>query len=148
MFAWILAPLSYDGAMIRRPYEAPARYAAARGMPLGAWIGACVLLVVVTWAPVFLVHARNMSVADSATGALLVVFPPTTGTLDLLRNIAAADGALVEPVRWMPRAWIVQSKDAGFAGRLRERGAWGVFSPRLLSVSQVLSCSGMTRRPP
>ena len=134
--------------MIRRPDGAATPYAAPRALPLGAWIGACVLLVVLTWAPVFFVHVRNMSVADSATGALLVVFPPTTGTLDLLRSIAAADGALVEPVRWVPRAWIVQSKDAGFAGRLRERGAWGVFSPELLSINRVLSCSGMVKRAP
>jgi hypothetical protein len=134
--------------MIRGPNDASEIAGARSAMSLRAWIWACVLLVVVTWTPVLAVHVRNMSVADSATGALLVVFPPTTSTLDLLRGIAAADGALVEPVRWMPRTWIVQSKDAGFAGRLRERGAWGVFSPELLSINRVLSCSGMLKRAP
>jgi hypothetical protein len=134
--------------MIRRPDGAVAPQAAPRALPRGAWIWACVLLVVLTWAPVLFGHVRNMSVADSATGALLVVFPPTTGTRELLRSIAAADGALVEPVRWMPRAWIVQSGDAGLAGRLRERGAWGVFSPELLSLDRVLSCSGTVKRAP
>jgi|SRR5215470_15915431 len=134
--------------MIRRPGEPSPPHAAPRALPRGIWILAGVLLVVLAWAPVFFVHVRNMSVADSATGIVVVVFPPTTSAPELFRGIAAADGALVEPVRWMPRTWIVQSKDAGFAGRLRERGAWGVFSPELLSLNRVLSCSGMVRRAP
>ena len=134
--------------MIRGPSDASEIAGARSALSLRAWMWACVLLVAVTWTPVLAVHVRNMSVADSATGGLIVVFPPTASTRDLLRGIAAADGALVEPVRWVPRAWIVQSGDAGFAGRLRERGAWGVFSPELLSLNRVLSCSGMVKRAP
>lgn len=105
------------------------------------------LLVVLTWTPVFAVHIRNMSVGDSAAGTVIVVFPPTMSTRDVFRGIVEAKGAPVAPVGWMPRTWIVQSAESGLAGRLRERGAWGVYSPGLLSVRQILSCSGMVRLP-
>jgi len=107
-----------------------------------------VLLVVVTWTPVLGIHLHNMSVADPGTGTVIVVFPLASSTRDLLRSVAQANGLPVQPVSWLPRTWIVESGEAGFAGRLRERGAWGVYSPKLLSVRQVLSCTGMVAPPP
>lgn len=131
--------------MIRGPHESAAR--SHKGLSRRALIGACVLLVLLTWIPVLAIHLRNMSVADPGTGTLIVVFPPTRSTRDVFRGIAGANGAPVGPVRWAPSTWIVQSAETGFAGRLREQGAWGVYSPLLLSVRQVLSCSGMVVRP-
>lgn len=145
---WILAPVPYDGAMIRGPKEIPDPVAGAQSAPPHAWIWACVFLVVLTWTPVLAIHLRNMSVADSGTGTLIAVFPPTASRRDLLRGIAQADGLPVQPVNWMPGTWIVESGETGFAGRLRERGAWGVYSPRLLNVRQFLSCTGMVAPPP
>ena len=134
--------------MIRGPDQASATTPRSRkGLSYRAWIGGCALLVLLTWIPVAAVHLRNMSVADPGTGTLIVVFPPTQSTRNVFRGIADAKGAPVGPVRWAPSTWIVQSSDAGFAGRLREQGAWGVYSPLLLSVRQVLSCSGMVVRP-
>lgn len=136
--------------MIRAPHDnrAPLAVAPARKrLSRRAWIGACLALVVLTWTPVFALHLRNMSAADPATGTIVVVFPPTVSTRDLFRSIAEARGAPVGPVSWLPRTWIVQSAESGFAGRLRERGAWGVYSPNLLSVRQVLSCSGVVKPP-
>jgi len=119
-----------------------------KGLPLRAWIWACAILVVLTWTPVLALHLRNMSVADPGTGTLIAVFPPTSSTRDVFKSIADAKGAPVGPVSWLPRTWIVQSAEAGFAGRLRERGAWGVYYGNLLSVRQVLSCTGMVQAPP
>jgi len=133
--------------MIRSPSDSYAPVTGAR-LSRRAWIGACVLLVVLTWVPVLGIHLRNMSVADSGTGTLIAVFPPTSSTRDLLRSIAQADGLPVQPVRWMPGTWIVESGESGFAGRLRERGAWGVYSPKLLNFRQLLSCTGMVTPPP
>ncbi|HKW37473.1 MAG TPA: hypothetical protein VJO54_06670 [Burkholderiales bacterium] len=128
---------------LARPPAGPRRAASRR-----AWIWGCVLLVLLTWTPVLTLHVRNMSVADPGTGMLIAVFPPTASARDVFRSIGEARGAPVSAVSWVPRAWVVQSAEAGFAGRLRERGAWGVYSPNLLSVRQVLSCSGMvTARP-
>lgn len=135
--------------MIRGPGETSTLSAGARkALSLRAWIGACLFLVVLTWTPVLVLHLRNMSVADPGTGTLIVVFPPTVSTRDLFRSIGEANGAPVGPVSWVPRTWIVQSAQTGFAGRLREHGAWAVYSPNLLSVRQVLSCSGMVVPPP
>jgi hypothetical protein len=142
--------LIYDSPMILAPHDNPAPFAAVparKGLSRRAWIGGCVALVVLTWTPVLAIHLRNMSAADPATGTIVVVFPPTVSTRDLFRSIAEARGAPVGPVSWLPRTWIVQSAESGFAGRLRERGAWGVYSPNLLSVRQVLSCSGMVKPP-
>ncbi|HET7766469.1 MAG TPA: hypothetical protein VFK92_15400 [Burkholderiales bacterium] len=133
--------------MIRAPDDAtPSR--AGVGLSGRAWLWACVLLVVLTWAPVFALHVRNMSVADPGAGTLIAVFPWTSSTRDVFRSIGEAKGTPVSPVGWIPRAWVVQSGEAGFAGRLRERGALGVYSPNLLSMRQVLSCSGMVTPPP
>ena len=133
--------------MIRAPDEATPSHRGA-GRSRRAWLWACALLVVLTWGPVLTLHVRNMSVADPGTGTLIAVFPWTSSTRDVFRSIGAAKGAPVSPVGWIPRAWVVQSGETGFAGRLRERGAWGVYSPNLLSMRQVLSCSGMVAPPP
>ena len=132
--------------MIRSPSDEAAG-PARRRLSRRAWIGACVLLVLLTWIPVLAIHFRNMSVADPGSGTLIVVFPPTWSSRDVFRGIADAKGAPVGSVRWAPSTWIVQSAETGFAGRLREQGAWGVYSPLLLSARQVLSCSGMVVRP-
>jgi hypothetical protein len=135
--------------MIRGPGElssagTPGR---SRGLSRRAWIWTCVFLVVLTWTPVLGVHLRNMSVADSGAGTVIVVYPPTSSTREVFRGIVDARGAPVGPAGWIPRAWFVQSEEAGFAGRLRKGGAWAVYSPNLLSVRQVLSCSGMVSPP-
>jgi hypothetical protein len=135
--------------MIRGPGEpstAPA--GVKKALPLRAWIWACAILVVLTWTPVLVIHLKRMSVAGPGTGTLVVVFPPTASTSEVFRSIAEAKGAPVAPVSWVPRTWIVQSSETGFAGRLRQGGAWGVYSPNLLSVRQVLSCTGMVAPPP
>jgi hypothetical protein len=138
--------LNYDNPMIRSPSDAATGPRRRRLSP-GAWFLACVLLVALTWTPVLVNHLRNMRIADNAAGMFLVVFPLTASTRDVFRSIEAARGAPLKPVSWMPRAWIVQSSDFGFAGRLRERGAWGVYSPNVLSMRQVLSCTGMVSPP-
>jgi hypothetical protein len=136
--------------MIRGPEENPAPIGARarRRLSLRTWVLACVLLVLLTWTPVLALHLRNMSVADPGTGTLIAVFPPTSSTRDVFRGIADAKGAPVGPVSWLPRTWVVQSSEAGFAGRLRQHGAWGVYYGNLLSVRQILSCSGMVEGPP
>src|SRR5262245_57720340 len=141
--------LSYHCVMIRGPNDASiSRAGTRRGLSPRAWILACVLLVLLTWIPVFGIHLRNMSVADPGPGTVVVVFPPTLSPRDVFRRVADAKGTPVKPVDWIPRTWIVQSVEPGFAGRLRERGAWGVYYPNLLSARQLLSCTGMVTPPP
>ena len=43
--------------------------------------------------------------------------------------------------------WVARSLEPGFVGRLKERGAWGVYSTDLLSARALLSCSGIVSPP-
>ncbi|HMH18907.1 MAG TPA: hypothetical protein VK572_12260 [Burkholderiales bacterium] len=112
-----------------------------------AWIWACALLLAIAWVPLFGIHFYRMSLDRPATGTVLVVFPPTVSMRDFFRSVAAADGSLVGPVDWFPRMWVVQSAEPGFVGRLKEHGAWGVYSTDLLSTRALFSCSGIVAPP-
>ena len=129
--------------MIRDPKE-PSAPAGAGGTRRRAWIWlSLLLLVAVTWTPVFGIHLYKMSLDDPGTGTVIVVFSPGLGARELFRGVTDAGGSLVRPVPWFPRMWVARSLEPGFAGRLRERGAWGVYSTDLLSARALLSCSGI-----
>ncbi len=133
--------------MISDPKETP-RPASTDGTRSRAWIWVCLLLLVaVTWTPVFGIHLYKMSLADPGTGTVVVVFPPALDARGLFRSVADAGGSLVRPVPWFPRMWVARSLEPGFVGRLRERGAWGVYSTDLLSARALLSCSGIVSPP-
>jgi hypothetical protein len=109
------------------------------------WIFACLLLLGVTWGPLLAIHLQRTALADADAGTAVVIFPPTLGTEAVFRRIIDADGTIVRPVRWLGRAWVVQSREPGFAGRLKARGAWGVYSPDLLSANALFNCSRPAR---
>ena len=135
--------------MIRKPEAHPGpaeRRAAAwgpggvRAQPRRKLAFACLLLVAVTWFPVLGVHLYRTSLDDRSTGTAVVVFPPTYGSKELFRSVEDAKGSLVKPVPWLPRTWVASSLEPGFAGRLRERGALGVYSTDVLSARALLTC--------
>lgn len=101
---------------------------------------ACLVLVAVTWTPVLGIHLYRTSLGDRSTGTVVVVFSPTLGSRELFRSVAEANGSLVRPVPWFPRMWVARSVEPGFVGRLKERGAWAVYSTELLSARALLSC--------
>jgi hypothetical protein len=101
---------------------------------------ACLLLLGITWIPLFTVHFHRTWVGDDATGTVVAIFPPTLSTKTVFQNVIDADGAIVRPVSWARQVWVVRSVNAGFAGRLRKSGAWGVFSVDLLSADALFSC--------
>ena len=105
---------------------------------------ACLLLLGVTWIPIFIVHFHRQWVDNDASGTVVVIYPLTTSTETIFRNIIDADGAIVRPVTWAPRVWVAQSVQPGFAGRLRKSGAWGVYSVNLLSANALFSCFRIT----
>jgi hypothetical protein len=126
--------------MIRRPGDRTYPRLAARDHQGRKWVLASMLIVAVTWIPVLAVHLHRTSVGDRGTGTVIVVFSPTRSSRELFRSVAEASGSLVRPVPWLPRAWVARSLEPGFAGRLREHGAWGVYSADLLSARALLSC--------
>ena len=108
--------------------------------PNHTWILVCLFLLAVTWLPLFGIHLYRTSLSDAGTGTAVVVFPPTSTSAAVFQGVMKADGSLIRPVSWLRRTWIVHSLEPGFAGRLREQGAWGVFSPDLLSVQALFNC--------
>lgn len=110
------------------------------GMSTRHWFFVCILLLAVTWVPLLSIHLHRTWASNNASGTLVVIFPPTSSTESIFRAIIAADGAVVRPVTWAPRVWVAQSAQAGFAGRLRRSGAWGVYSTNLLSANALFSC--------
>jgi hypothetical protein len=135
--------------VIRKP-DAPSK-PRARGLPAfipetarahqgRKWALACLLLLAVTWTPVLGIHLYRTSLGDRGTGTVVVVFSPTLGSRELFRSVAEANGSLVRPVPWFPRMWVARSVEPGFVGRLKERGAWAVYSTELLSARALLTC--------
>ena len=58
-----------------------------------------------------------------AAGTMVTVFPPGFDEADALAAVVRADGL---PVRttWLGNVWVVHGPAPGFAGRVREEGAW------------------------
>lgn len=112
-----------------------------------AWLLVCLLLLAVTWLPAVGLHAYRMSQDVPGAGVVVVVFPPTLSTRDVFRKVADAQGSLVKPISWFRHAWLVQSLETGFAGRLKAQGAWGVFSTDLLSAEAFLNCFRISSPP-
>jgi hypothetical protein len=108
--------------------------------PNHAWKRVCSLLLAVTWLPLLGTHLYRTSLTDAGTGTAVVVFSPLASSADVFRRVMEADGSLVRPVSWLRRAWIVHSLQPGFAGRLREQGALGVYSTDLLSPRALFNC--------
>ena len=111
------------------------------------WVLVCLLLLAVTWLPLLGMHVYKTSLSDPSTGTVVVVFSPSLGSRELFQEVMDANGSLVRPVNRFPHAWIVHSLEPGFAGRLKGRGAWGVFSTDLLNPEAILSCIRISAPP-
>jgi hypothetical protein len=82
--------------------------------------------VVLIWFLIMTGLVRAAALAPEETGKILAVFEPGTTEDDIFRKLIAAGG---KPVRgtWLPFVWVTQSDEAGFAGRLFDAGAIGVY---------------------
>lgn len=100
----------------------------------------CLILLAVTWLPVFGIHLSKTSLNPEDTGTVVAMFAPGTAQKDLFRRVIEARGSIVRPVSWLPGTWVVMSREPGFAGRMQQAGAWGVYAPELLSARALLDC--------
>lgn len=123
--------------LLNKPTPSTTAAAPAQGYKI---LAVCLLLLGVTWMPLLGLHVYRMSLSAESTGTVVVVFPPTLRARELFRHVMESDGSMVRPIRWFRNAWVVQSLEPGLAGRLKERGAWGVYSLDLLSADALFNC--------
>ena len=118
------------------------------GLKAWHWVAAFVLLLGITWIPLLSVHLHRTTLRDIDSGTVVVVFSPLLSSKTVFQKVIDANGAMVRPVVWARHMWVVRSVDAGFAGRLRANGAWGVYSMDLLSADALWSCLRISKKTP
>ncbi len=101
----------------------------AHGIALGLAAG-----VLAVWLALMSVGLRDAEVEPDATGTVLATFPVGANQDDVFAAIIHAGG---RPMRrtWLGFAWVASGTDAGFAGRLKENGATGVYREMPLGPS-------------
>ena len=90
-------------------------------------------VVMLAWLLVMLVLVRNAALPAEATGAMLAVFNPGVSETEAVQMIAAAKGRIIKQ-SGVSFAWLVQSDEAGFAGRLKANGAIGAYRELPISI--------------
>ena len=91
--------------------------------------------VIVAWLAVMIGLVRNSALPAEASGTMMAVFEPSITEADAVYAIAAARGNVVKK-SGLAFAWVVQSDEQGLAGRMRAKGAIGVY--RELPISPAL----------
>jgi len=135
-----VADHTHDVPVSRAPKDSPNVASAHTRIKTWHWLVACVVLLAITWIPLLSVHLQRTTLRDVDSGTVVVVFPPALRATTVFQNVIDANGSMVRPVVWARHVWVVRSVEPGFAGRLRARGAWGVYSTDLLSADALLSC--------
>lgn len=99
------------------------------GHRLAFAIGTGILLA---WLVAMAIAMRAAALPPDASGAMIVVFPPTMHENAALDAIVAAGG---KPVRrtWISSVWVVQGEGDGYAGRITGNGALAAYSEFPLS---------------
>lgn len=110
------------------------------GIALGLAAG-----VLAVWLVVMSISLGDAELEPEATGTVLATFPVRANQSDVFAAIIQAGG---RPVRrtWLGFAWIADSDDWGFAARLKQNGATGVYrdmplGPSLGGCAAVVSAS-------
>jgi len=100
---------------------------------------AIALGVIAIWLIGMVVAMRVLVPAGTVSGRMLAVFPPTVSEAQALRAIADAGGRTFGQT-WFRLGWDVLGDEAGFADRLRSRGAWVVTDLPLVPI--LAGCGG------
>ncbi len=102
--------------------------------------------VVIAWAAAFAVTLRQAELPPEADGRVIAVFPfgwnGEVSTAAALRT----EGRLVRET-WLPNILEVASDQPGFAGRLQQNGAIGVYRAQPFSLFTLAGCTGLPPGP-
>src|SRR3546814_19715157 len=99
------------------------------------------------WIAVMAIALPLAALPDDTGGRVLVVFPPGLPADDRLLAIAAAEGRSVLPLAG-GFAWLAESNEAGFVGRLIDAGAWAAYRPETFAVLPAGGCFFISVRKP
>ena len=112
----------------------------AHGIAMGLAAG-----VLAVWLVLMSVSLGDAEVEPDAAGTVLATFPVSASQDDVFAAIIRAGG---RPMRrtWFGFAWVVNGADNGFARRLKENGATGVYremplGPSLGGCAAIVSAS-------
>lgn len=97
------------------------------------------VLLTVTWLPGLTLAYRQAVSSALEARTVVAVFPPSWHAETAFAAVLDAAGA---PLRrtGLSHVWLVHSEQAGFAQRLRSRGAWLVLDAALLEPGAWLRC--------
>lgn len=97
-------------------------------------------IVAVGWLGFTGLAVRRAALPHDAAGMMLAAFPLSHNDDAIFAAVAAAGGA---PVRrtWFPGAWVVTAEEPGFAGRLKEAGAWAAFGSAPVGLPTLGGCA-------
>lgn len=110
---------------------------APHGIALG--FAAAVLLV---WGLLFAVTVQRAALPPDASGRVIAVYPFGWDASAVTVAATQTEARLVRQT-WLPNAVELASDDPGFAGRLRESGAIGVYRAQPFTLFTLAGCTGM-----
>ena len=86
-----------------------------------------VAILLALWLLFFALSLRFGQLSEQASGTMLAIFPPHWTIGERFEALHTDPQAGLVRTTFLPNIWVVQSDSAGFAGALRQRGAWGVY---------------------
>ncbi len=92
--------------------------------------------VLLVWFVGMALFVRHSALPPDASGTMLAVFEPSTSQEEALAAIIKAGGNVVKK-SGLDFVWVVQSEEAGLAGKLKANGALGAY--RELPISPALA---------
>ncbi|MDQ7248790.1 hypothetical protein [Dongia sedimenti] len=97
------------------------------------------------WLVILGVLFEAAALPPEASGTVIVLFPPGTGTAESVAAGAAAGAKLVSAT-WFENVLVVTDETPGLAGRLEEQGALGVFENLRIAGISFAGCIGASLR--
>jgi hypothetical protein len=101
-----------------------------------------VLAVLAVWAVLFGWTLRQAALPPEASGRVIAVYPFGWDAPAVTAAATRTEARLVRQT-WLPNAVELASDEAGFAARLRETGAIGVYRAQPFTLFTLAGCTGM-----
>ncbi len=112
------------------------------GRRLHVFAGGLFVAVLIGWAVLMAIAARDADLGADRAGMVTAIFPPGTTIRDVFLATDRAGGSIVADT-WFPNIWVLHSEAPGYAGRLREGGAILVLDTAPFQSMTIPTCGGV-----